>query len=111
MEHPLVIGALLRTGLRVAPSQRITYRDQVEMTYAEFGDRVHRLLSIGPLPLVTVIRAGLVDQCVRRNPTTKAPLGADLVYLVRVPPENAAVIIELADEQGLAVSVERTHGG
>ncbi len=45
MEGQLSIGAMLRTGLAKAPAQRITYADKVDMTYADFGGRVHRLGS------------------------------------------------------------------
>lgn len=61
MDYPLVIGSLLRTGLRQAPAQRISYSDKVELTYAQFGERVHRLgsalagLGLGPGSVVAVL--------------------------------------------------------
>ena len=45
MDYALLIGQMLKTGLQAAPAQRITYGTEVEMTYAEFGHRVHRLGS------------------------------------------------------------------
>ena len=44
-DYQLVIGQILNTGLTAAPNQRITYADQVEMSYAQFGQRVGRLGS------------------------------------------------------------------
>lgn len=44
-DYQLTIGTLLHTGLTAAPDQRITYADQVEMTYTQFGQRVARLGS------------------------------------------------------------------
>ena len=46
MEYQLVIGQLLNSGLTAAPAQRITHGDQIEMTYAEMGQRVARLGSV-----------------------------------------------------------------
>ena len=45
MDYPLVVGELLKTGLRANPAQRITYAGGVDLTYAQFGARVHRLGS------------------------------------------------------------------
>jgi fatty-acyl-CoA synthase len=42
---PLLIKNLLHTPLLYAPDQEIVYRDQVRMTYAQFGERVCRLAS------------------------------------------------------------------
>jgi len=43
MNYPLVIGELLKTGLRANPAQRICDAGGVDLTYAQFGARVHRL--------------------------------------------------------------------
>jgi fatty-acyl-CoA synthase len=45
MDYALLIGQMLKTGLQAAPGQRITYGTEVEISYAEFGQRVHRLGS------------------------------------------------------------------
>ncbi len=44
-EYPLLIKQLLITPLRQWPRQEILYRDQVRLTYREFGQRVARLGS------------------------------------------------------------------
>ena len=45
MDYPLLIGQMLKTGMRAAPAQRITHAAQVDMTYAQFGARVAQLGS------------------------------------------------------------------
>ena len=111
MEHPLVIGALLRTGLRVAPSQRITYRDQVEMTYAEFGDRVHRLgaaltalgLGVGAVVAVMDYDSHRYLECFFAIPM----LGATLHTVnVRLPPEQVLYTINHAEDDAILVHAD-----
>ena len=41
--HPLLIKNLLTTPLIYSPQQKIVYRDQKEITYAEFGTRICQL--------------------------------------------------------------------
>lgn len=43
--YPLLIGALLRSGVTRAPEQEIVYADQRRMSYREFGERVGQLAS------------------------------------------------------------------
>ncbi len=60
-DYQLTIASLLHTGLAAAPLQRITYSDQFEMTYTEFGQRVARLgnvlsqLGLGPGSTIAVM--------------------------------------------------------
>ncbi len=44
-DYPLIIKQLLITPLRQCPAQEIVYRDQLRLTYREFGQRIGRLGS------------------------------------------------------------------
>lgn len=46
VEQPLLIGAILETGVRSAPEQEIVYADKKRMTYREMAERVRRLASV-----------------------------------------------------------------
>ncbi len=44
-DYPLIIKQLLITPLQQNRRQEIVYRDRLRLTYAEFGERIHRLGS------------------------------------------------------------------
>lgn len=60
-DYPLIIKQLLITPLRQYPNQEIVYRDQLRLTYRQFGERVARLgaalggLGVAPGDTVAVM--------------------------------------------------------
>lgn len=108
MGYQLVIGQMLRSGLRAAPMQRISYQDQVELTYAAFGQRVNRLgsaLTALGLGLDCVIAVMDYDshrylECFFAIPM----LGATLHTVnVRLSPEQVLYTINHAEDDAILV--------
>lgn len=108
MDYQLVIGQILATGLSAAPGQRITYQDQVELTYAELGQRVGRLGSaLSALGLGQGSVAAVMDydshrylECFFAIPM----LGATLHTVnVRLSPEQVLYTINHADDDAILV--------
>ena len=106
--YQLTIGTLLHTGLRTAPAQRITCADQVEMTYAEFGQRVGRLgsaltrLGLGQGAVVAVMDwdSHRYLECFFAIPM----LGATLHTInVRLSPEQVLYTINHAQDDAILV--------
>ncbi|MBI1170168.1 long-chain-fatty-acid--CoA ligase [bacterium] len=111
MDYPLVIGQMLASGLSAAPDQRITYADQVEMTYAEFGQRVARLgsalasLGLGPGAVVAVMD---YDSHRYLESFFAIPmLGATLHTVnVRLSPEQVLYTINHAEDDAILVHAD-----
>ena len=108
MEYQLVIGQLLETGLRAAPRQKITYGLDVEMTFAEFGQRVTRLavgltaLGLGQGSVVAVMDydSHRYLECFFAVPM----LGATLHTVnVRLSPEQMLYTINHAQDDAILV--------
>ena len=111
MEYQLVIGQLLNTGLAKAPAQRITYADQVEMSYAEFGQRVGRLgsalsrlgLGLGSVVAVMDYDSHRYLECFFAIPM----LGATLHTVnVRLSPEQILYTINHAEDDAILVHAD-----
>ncbi len=109
MEYQLVIGQLLNTGLAAAPAQRITYSDQRDMSYAEFGQRVGRLgsaltaLGLGQGSVVAVMDydSNRYLECFFAIPM----LGATLHTVnVRLSPEQVLYTINHAEDDAILVN-------
>ena len=111
MDYQLVIGQLLNTGLAKAPAQRITYGDQVEMSYAEFGQRVGQLgsalsrLGLGQGSIVAVMDydSHRYLECFFAIPM----LGATLHTVnVRLSPEQILYTINHAGDDAILVHAD-----
>ena len=111
MDYPLVIGQMLTTGLAAAPAQRITYGDQVDMTYAEFGQRVSRLgsalsrlgLGLGSVVAVMDYDSHRYLECFFAIPM----LGATLHTVnVRLSPEQVLYTINHAEDDAILVHAD-----
>ncbi len=108
MDYPLVIGELLKTGLRANPSQRISDAGGAELTYAELGARVHRLgsalagLGLGAGSVVAVMDydSHRYLECFFAIPM----LGATLHTVnVRLSPEQVLYTITHAQDDAILV--------
>lgn len=108
MDYQLVIGQILATGLSAAPGQRITYQDQVELSYAELGQRVGRLgsalsaLGLGRGSVVAVMDydSHRYLECFFAVPM----LGATLHTVnVRLSPEQVLYTINHAEDDAILV--------
>lgn len=108
MDYPLVIGQLLASGLTAAPAQRITYSTQVELTYAQMGQRVGRLgsvltglgLGMGSVVAVLDYDSHRYLECFFAIPM----LGATLHTVnVRLSPEQVLYTINHAEDDAILV--------
>ena len=111
MDYPLVIGQMLASGLAAAPAQRITYEGLVDMTYAEFGQRVARLgsaltsLGLGQGSVVAVMDydSHRYLECFFAIPM----LGATLHTVnVRLSPEQVLYTINHAEDDAILVNAD-----
>ena len=111
MDYQLVIGQLLQTGLTRAPQQRITHADQVEMSYADLGQRVGRLgsaltrLGLGQGAVVAVMDydSHRYLECFFAIPM----LGATLHTVnVRLSPEQILYTINHAEDDAILVHAD-----
>jgi fatty-acyl-CoA synthase len=104
----LLIHRLLERPLAWAPNQKIVYRDLREMTYVEFGQRVHRLASLlASLGLQPGERVGVLDwdshrylECFFAIPMFGAVLHT---VNVRLAPEQVLYTILHAEDRILLV--------
>ena len=108
MDYPLVIGELLKTGLRANPSQRISDAGGAELTYAQFGARVHRLgsalarLGLGEGAVVAVMDYD--SHCYLECFFAIPMLGATLHTVnVRLSPEQVLYTIAHAQDDAILV--------
>lgn len=106
--YPLLIGQLLRSSLQTSANQRITYADQVELTYAAFAKRVARLgavfygLGLGQGAVVAVMDwdSNRYLECFFAVPM----LGATLHTVnVRLSPEQILFTINHAEDDAILV--------
>jgi fatty-acyl-CoA synthase len=104
----LLIHRLLERPLQWAPRQRIVYRNQRELTYVEFNQRVHRLAdALTQLGVKPGHRVGVLDwdshrylECFFAVPM----IGAILHTInVRLAPDQILYIIRHAGDQVLLV--------
>ncbi len=108
---PLLIKNLLHTPLLYAPDQEIVYRDQLRMTYAQFGERVCRLadglkkLGVGPGDTVAVMDwdSHRYLECFFAVPM----MGAVLHTInIRLSPEQLIYTINHAEDDVILVNEE-----
>jgi fatty-acyl-CoA synthase len=108
---PLLIKNLLHTPLLYAPDQEIVYRDQVRMTYAQFGERICRLanglkkLGVGPGDTVAVMDwdSHRYLECFFAVPM----MGAVLHTInIRLSPEQLIYTINHAEDDVILVNEE-----
>ncbi len=107
-DQQLTIGSMLHAGLTAAPEQRIVHSDVVDMSYAQFGARVHRLASaLAALGLGQGAVVAVMDydshrylECFFAVPM----LGATLHTInVRLSPEQVLFTITHAEDDAILV--------
>ncbi len=106
--YPLLIGQLLRSALQTSAQQRITYADQIDLTYADLEKRVKRLgsvlsgLGLGKDAVVAVMDwdSNRYLECFFSVPMVGATLHT---VNVRLSPEQILYTINHAEDDAILV--------